>query len=123
MDRRVIEVPIIKYVAIGHKYRITNSWGYAGILEGVVEVVDICTPLEDADVSISADTFIEAELGASIEDYRSGNIYDLDLSEESIALLREWDTGLWVRCEYPTKPEEGIVDFPINLFVERVVSL
>lgn len=123
MNRKNVEIPVIKHIGVGRVYIINSSYGYAGILEGVVEVVEICTPLENEDVSMSADSFIEAELSISIEDYRNGDIHDLDLTDDDIDNAHEWDTGLWVRFSYPKVPEEGIVNLPIALFADRTVTL
>lgn len=117
-----VDVELTRTIGVGSKYIITSSYGYAGILDGVVLVEAICTPLEDEEVSKAADSFIEAELGISIEDYHKGNLGDMVDYLSILEEVNEWNTNLWVTYSYPDIPGEGLEYLPIALFAERIVT-
>ena len=114
---------VVREIKVGGKWRIHGSYGYAGIAEGIITIVDILpTGHSTPEVAQVAVAWSEAILGCTIDQYHNGDIDEL---------IEEWvrdeinihNTEPWVAYTYDNNEEEGILYMPVHVFVNHITVL
>lgn len=98
-----VVVKVSRVISEGKKYFIAPSMGYCGVIPGVIEVVSIGT-INDyigTDEGKLIDTFLEVDYAP--EDYM-------------------YNDCKWVMYKYINGEEEGILTFPVDLFVDHTIA-
>jgi hypothetical protein len=120
----IVSVTMTKSIAVGQRFRISASQGYAGVVDGIVEVIavwsqdDIEKLAGDDDVK-DAISYIESYKDTAIDMHtdRNGEPYEPEYTTE----LERLGNTYWVVYQYPygEGANEGILAFPIEEFVDH----
>jgi hypothetical protein len=128
VEDTVVTVEVTRTIRTGGQYRISPSYGYAGIIEGVVTVLAIwdrhtieeIAGDDDVQDGISAiEGYKEAAL--SMHTDRDDKPYEPEYSDE----LRRLDESVWVVYQYPHGDgvDYGILAFPLEEFIDHTSTL
>lgn len=124
VDSTTVMVQMNRPISIGHRFRISASQGFAGIIDGVVEVTHILTSTAIQELAGDDDV---SDLIAMVESYKETALdmhtnrdevpYEPEYSEE----LARLDNTVWIMYRYPRGEgiNEGLLVFPIEEFVDH----
>jgi hypothetical protein len=110
-----IQVSVQRTVGVDRRYRINSSYGYAGIIEGIVEVTHIlrsedCQSVDSPDHELHDLVLqIEAHKEVELQAYEGDVSYGTELDR--------LDNTHWVAYKYPYGEEEGTCVLDIDLFL------
>lgn len=114
-----IFVNITRKVAIESRYRISSSFGYSGIQDGVVEVMYIIQPEDIRNNAVPEEyaeqiaVHIDEELRAYYEDYTK---------EEYEEARKELLDQPWIGYKYLTGTDATDYVLPLNLFIAHTCT-
>ncbi len=108
-----VQVEVTKTIRIGGQYRISASWGYAGVEEGIVEVVGILSAYDAINIE-------DKDISNMIEEFKRISVDNLEGTDKDTEQER-MDTTIWVVYKnIVTKHEIGEqYVFPLEEFVDH----
>ena len=116
-----VKVEISRTITVGGEYRISTSYGYAGITSGVVQPVAILSPEDIMNIAGDADANDVVTLIESFKDNMLSLYTDRDGDPEEGygEELRRLDTCIWVAYQYIYSNHDDIYVFPLEEFIDH----
>jgi hypothetical protein len=113
-----VKVTVQRTVGVDRRYRINSSYGYAGIMEGIVEVTHILS--KDDLTNIDGDSSEELQdIMGQVESHKEVELQAYIGNPEYGEALERLDNTHWVAYKYPYGEEEGICVLDIELFLDH----
>ncbi len=126
-DSQAIAVEVVRRVSVGSQYRISSSYGYAGIDDGVVEVLAILPhKIEGEALGTIADLPVRvSDVQSWIDGHTEVELQNLGEDEDSYGQIQESLTELpWILYHYSGRHDsESYQVLPLETFLDHISQL